>query len=68
VFEVAFSVVFYLLIQAIGAMLTVLVIATSPIFSILGGVVLFKERLGARLVVAAAITLAGVFLVTIARL
>jgi drug/metabolite transporter (DMT)-like permease len=49
-------------------MLTVLVIATSPIFSILGGVVLFKERLGARLVVAAAITLAGVFLVTIARL
>ena len=68
VFEVAFSVVFYLLIQAIGAMLTVLVIATSPIFSILGGVVLLKERLGAKLVVAAAITLTGVFLVTIARL
>ncbi len=68
VLEVVFSVLFYLLIQAIGAMLTVLVIATSPIFSILGGVVLLKERLGAKLALAAAITLAGVFLVTVARL
>jgi len=68
VLEVVFSVLFYLLIDAIGAMLTVLVIATSPIFSILGGVVFFKERLGAKLVLAAAITLTGVFLVTLARL
>ena len=40
----------------------------ADLLHLLGGVVLLKERLGARLALAAAITLAGVFLVTVARL
>ena len=48
-------------------MLTTLIIATSPIFAILGGMVFLRERLGARLALGAAITLAGVFLATLAH-
>ncbi len=48
-------------------MLTTLITATSPIFAILGGVVFLRERLGAKLALAAAVTLAGVFLATLPR-
>lgn len=60
VLEAAFAVSFYFLIDNIGAVLTVLIIATSPLFSILGGVVILRERYSRRLALGAALTLAGV--------
>jgi drug/metabolite transporter (DMT)-like permease len=68
VLEAIFSVLFYLIIDAIGSVLTVLIISTSPVFSILGGVLLLKERFGARLAFATAITIGGVVLATVARM
>ena len=62
-----FSVLFYVLIDEIGPVLTTLIVATSPIFAVLGGVVFLRERLGAKLALGAAVTLAGVFLATLAR-
>ena len=62
-----FSVLFYVLIAEIGPVLTTLIIATSPIFAILGSMVFLRERLGARLAIGAAVTLAGVFLATLAH-
>ena len=62
-----FAVFWYVLIDQIGPVLTTLIVATSPIFAILGGVVFLRERLGARLALAAAVTLAGVFLATLPR-
>jgi drug/metabolite transporter (DMT)-like permease len=60
--EATFSVCYYLLIDHLGAVLTTLIVASSPIFSIVGGVALLRERLGLKLAIGAAITLAGVFL------
>jgi drug/metabolite transporter (DMT)-like permease len=62
-----FSVLFYVLIAEIGPVLTTLIVATSPIFAILGSMVFLRERLGARLALGAAVTLAGVFLATLAH-
>ena len=62
-----FTVFWYVLIDEIGPVLTTLITATSPIFAILGGVVFLRERLGAKLALAAAVTLAGVFLATLPR-
>ncbi len=67
VLEAVFSVLFYVLIDEIGSVLTVLVIATSPVFAILGGVVLLKERFGPRLGLATALTIGGVVVATVAR-
>jgi len=44
-----FSVCYYLLIDHLGAVLTTLIVASSPIFSIAGGVALLRERLGVKL-------------------
>ena len=57
-----FAVLFYLLIEHIGAVLTTLIVATSPVFAIVGGVLFLRERFGVRLAVAAAVTFAGVCL------
>jgi drug/metabolite transporter (DMT)-like permease len=57
-----FAVLFYLLIEHIGAVLTTLIVATSPVFAILGGVIFLRERFGARLGLAAAVTFVGVCL------
>jgi len=65
--EAVFSVLYYLIIEAIGAVLTLLLTATSPLFAILGGAVFLKEHVGRRLVVAAAITIGGVVIATLAR-
>ncbi len=67
VLNALFSVLFYVLIDEIGPVLTTLIIATSPIFAILGSMVFLRERLGARLALGAAVTLAGVFLATLAH-
>jgi drug/metabolite transporter (DMT)-like permease len=67
VLNAVFSVVWYVLIDQIGPVLTTLVTATSPIFVIAGGMVFLRERFGARLALGVAVTLAGVFLATLAH-
>ncbi len=62
-----FAVLFYVLIEQIGPVLTTLIVGTSPIFAILGGMIFLRERVGARLALGAAVTLAGVFLATLAH-
>ncbi len=57
-----FSVLFYLLIEHIGAVLTTLVIATAPVFAIVGGAVFLRERIGGRVAAGCAVTIAGVAL------
>ena len=68
VLETAFSVLYYLVIEHIGAVLTVLIGSTAPLFAILLGVLVLRERFGRRLALAAAVTLTGVFLATLDRL
>ena len=67
VLNALFSVLFYVLIDQIGPVLTTLIVATSPIFAILGGMLFLRERVGARLALGVAVTLAGVFLATLAH-
>jgi drug/metabolite transporter (DMT)-like permease len=66
--EATFSVLYYLVIEQIGAVWTVLIGSTTPIFAILFGVLLLRERFGRRLALASAVTLLGVFLATLDRL
>jgi drug/metabolite transporter (DMT)-like permease len=66
--EAVFSVLFYLIIDALGSVLAVLLISTSPVFSILGGVLLLKERFSRRLALASAVTMGGVVIATVARM
>ena len=66
--EAAFSVLYYLIIEHIGPVLTVLIGSTAPFFAILLGVLVLRERFGRRLALAAAVTLCGVFLATLDRL
>jgi drug/metabolite transporter (DMT)-like permease len=68
VLEAVFAVLYYLIIDAIGAVLTLLITATSPVFAILGGAVFLKEHVGRRLVIAATVTIGGVVIATLARL
>jgi drug/metabolite transporter (DMT)-like permease len=67
VLNALFAVLFYVLIDEIGPVLTTLIIATSPIFAILGGMVFLRERLGGRLALGAGVTLTGVLLATLAH-
>jgi drug/metabolite transporter (DMT)-like permease len=62
-----FSVLYYVLIAEIGPVLTMLITATAPVFAIAGGVLFLHERLGRRLALGVAVTLAGVFLATLQR-
>jgi drug/metabolite transporter (DMT)-like permease len=66
--EALYAVLFYLVIDQIGAVLAMLLSATAPVFGILAGMLLLKERLSARLALAVALTLGGVFIATAARL
>jgi drug/metabolite transporter (DMT)-like permease len=66
--EALFSIVFYFLIEQLGAVLTTITIATSPVFTILAGLLFLKERPGGKVLFAVAVTLAGVFLATVDRL
>ena len=63
--EAIVSVLFYLSIEAIGPLLTMLIMATTPVFSIILGVVFLRERPGLRLTLAAAVTVAGVLIATL---
>ena len=66
--ETVYSVLFYLVIDHIGAVLTMLLSSTSPVFGIAAGMLLLKERMSARLALAVALTMAGVIIATAARL
>lgn len=66
--EVVYSVLYYLVIDRLGPVLAMLLSATAPVFGVLAGVLLLKERLSARLAFAVALTLGGVFLAVAARL
>ena len=63
--EASVSVLFYLSIVAIGPVLTMLIMATTPVFSIVLGVVFLRERPGLRLTIAAIVTVAGVLIATV---
>jgi drug/metabolite transporter (DMT)-like permease len=67
VLEAVFAVLYYLIIEALGAVLTLLITATSPVFAILGGAILLREPVGRRLWIAAAVTMGGVMIATLAR-
>lgn len=58
--EAVVSVLFYLTIVALGPVLAMLIMATTPVFSIIFGVVLLRERPGLRLTLAAVVTVCGV--------
>ena len=62
VLNAVFSVLYYVLIAQIGAVLTMVTTATAPIFAIVGGVLVLRERFSRWLALAAAVTLLGVFL------
>jgi drug/metabolite transporter (DMT)-like permease len=66
--EAVFSILFYFMIEQLGAVLTTITVAASPVFTILAGVLFLRERPGAKVLFAAAVTLAGVFLATVDRL
>ena len=63
--EASVSVLFYLCIVAIGPVLTMLIMATTPVFSIVLGVVFLRERPGLRLTLAAVVTVVGVLIATL---
>lgn len=65
VLNALFTVLFYVLIAEIGAVLTILITATAPVFAIAGGVLVLRERLGVRLALGTGVTLAGVLLATL---
>ena len=63
--EAMVSVLFYLTIVALGPLLAMLIMATTPVFSIVFGVVFLRERPGLRLTLAAVVTVAGVLIATL---
>jgi len=68
VLSAVFAVLFYVLIEQIGPVLMTVIIATSPVFAIAGGVVFLREHLSGHLVAGIAVTLLGVALATLPRL
>ena len=60
--EASVSVLFYLSIVVLGPVLTMLIMATTPVFSIVFGVIFLRERPGLLLSLAAGITVAGVLI------
>jgi drug/metabolite transporter (DMT)-like permease len=65
--DAVFSVLYYLIIEAIGAVLTLLITATSPVFAIIGGAILLREHVSRRMAFAAAITIVGVMVAILSR-
>jgi drug/metabolite transporter (DMT)-like permease len=63
--EASVSVLFYLTIVALGPVLAMLIMATTPVFSIVFGVIFLREQPGLRLTLAAAVTVAGVLVATL---
>ena len=53
---------FWIPMLVVGPLLTMLIMATTPIFTIVFGVAFLRERVGLRLTLAALVTVAGVML------
>lgn len=62
VLEALVTVLFYLCIEALGPVLTMLIMATTPLFTMALGTTLLRERVGVRLLAAALVTMSGVAL------
>jgi drug/metabolite transporter (DMT)-like permease len=62
VIETVVTILFYLSVEHLGPVPTMLVMATSPVFAIAFGFVVLRERVSLRLVAAALVTLGGVLL------
>ena len=60
VLEMFFAVAYYVLIDEIGSVLTMLIMASSPVFAILGGMRFLGERYSWKLAIGAGVTLSGV--------
>ena len=60
--EAAITVLFFLAIAAIGPVLTMLIMATTPVFTIVFGFAFLRERVAPRLALAAVVTVVGVML------
>ena len=60
--EAVITVLFFLSIAEIGPVLTMLIMATTPLFTIVFGVAVLRERFRLRLTLAAVITVAGVMI------
>ena len=60
--EAVVAVLFFLAIEALGPVLVMLIMATTPIFTIVFGAAFLRERPGLRLVLAAVVTVAGVMI------
>ena len=65
IIEAVFSIAFYMLIDQVGAVLTQIAVAMAPVFTLLAGVVLLRERPGWKVVGAAVLTVAGVLLASV---
>jgi drug/metabolite transporter (DMT)-like permease len=64
--EAVYETVLFMIVDQIGSVLMVLILATSPLWSLAFAMLLLKERPGRRLGLAAAVTLCGVFVATLA--
>jgi drug/metabolite transporter (DMT)-like permease len=62
ILEALVTVLFYFCIETLGPVLTMLVMATTPLFTMALGAGLLRERVGARLLAAALVTMSGVAL------
>jgi len=60
VLEVIWGVFFYFMVENLGAIVTGVLIAVTPVFSVLGGILIWKERLNAPSAAGAALAVAGV--------
>jgi drug/metabolite transporter (DMT)-like permease len=62
ILETIWGVFFYFMVENLGAVITGVIMATAPVFSILGGVLIWHERLGLKAGAGVALAIAGVFI------
>jgi drug/metabolite transporter (DMT)-like permease len=62
ILETIWGVFFYFMVEHLGAVITGVIMATAPVFSILGGLVIWHERLGLKAGAGVVLAIAGVFI------
>lgn len=65
VLEVVWGVFFYFMVENLGSIVTGVLIAVTPVFSVTGGILIWKERLNAPAAAGAALAIAGVFVAAV---
>lgn len=63
--ELTWGVLFYFLVEELGPVLTGILTGIAPVFAVLGGVLIWKERLNALAWLDAGAALAGVFIASL---